>query len=698
MRTTVLLFLVVLPVLGITVFQQGPRAVQTAATELAAPRLEYPDGIPEGAEAGAPPPNDDFANATVIAPEDLPFTDGPVPTKGGDHETGEPWSCGGRGATVWYRFTPKDDTAIVVDTFGSDYNTVLAVYSGESLATLTEIACNHRAGPGPYGSEQSRWSLKARAAVTYYFRVGGGNTLTAGTLVFHVRGGTPPSNDDFANATVITALPFTDTGSTEFATTEPDEAQSRCLGTHAAATVWYSIVPSEDMFIVADTNGSDFTTFLVAWTEGSSGLTEVTCTSQLSLRQSRFAIQAVAGQTYYFQVGGFSFRQQAGTLAFNLQVGAPPANDDFADATVITTLPFSGSVDTVTATSEQDEPDCGRGGIAASAWYRYTPGEDTILVVNTAGTDFSKAAVGVYMGNDLGSLTTVACWIAVGVRRFGFVASAGQTYFFQVGTLGSLFPSLHTGHLAFRLDSAPIPRCPAPQSSVSDPIGDLRFQTALNSPDIVGVSGSVGVDNFCLTVDFAEQVDPPDAGTDRAIYVEILFDTDENPDTGYEPHTEYYCGGSAGLGVDASIFLWGGVGLLVPIYSEATVPDAVIFFDETSLTLSIPLSALGDGLPLNFVVLAGPVPPPSFDPVMLSPSDCVPDSGFIHWPAAAGDASCNGTVNSIDAALVLQFDAALITSLRCMDAADADQDGAVNSEDAALILQYDAGLIDSLPP
>lgn len=66
-------------------------------------------------------------------------------------------------------------------------------------------------------------------------------------------------------------------------------------------------------------------------------------------------------------------------------------------------------------------------------------------------------------------------------------------------------------------------------------------------------------------------------------------------------------------------------------------------------------------------------------------------------PLVVGDANCDGTVNSIDAALTLQFDAGLVSSLACEENADVNEDGAVNSLDAALILQFDAGLIDSLP-
>jgi hypothetical protein len=58
-----------------------------------------------------------------------------------------------------------------------------------------------------------------------------------------------------------------------------------------------------------------------------------------------------------------------------------------------------------------------------------------------------------------------------------------------------------------------------------------------------------------------------------------------------------------------------------------------------------------------------------------------------------GDASCDETVDSIDAALVLQFTARLVGSLPCQTAAEVNGDGHVDAIDAALILQHVAGLI-----
>ncbi len=76
------------------------------------------------------------------------------------------------------------------------------------------------------------------------------------------------------------------------------------------------------------------------------------------------------------------------------------------------------------------------------------------------------------------------------------------------------------------------------------------------------------------------------------------------------------------------------------------------------------------------------------------------DSGTTSGSGLVGDANCNGGVDSVDAALILQFSAGLIPSLGCPQNADANGDGGVSSLDAALVLQYAAGLITSLggPP
>src|SRR5918996_844934 len=84
-------------------------------------------------------------------------------------EPGDPPSQGGPAAkSVWYRFTPATDVVLRADTLGSDFDTVLAVWTGSDLASLSPVACND-----DVFSAQSIAVFAAEAGVTFAFQVGG---------------------------------------------------------------------------------------------------------------------------------------------------------------------------------------------------------------------------------------------------------------------------------------------------------------------------------------------------------------------------------------------------------------------------------------------------------------------------------------------------------------------------------------------
>ena len=92
----------------------------------------------------------------------------------------------GFGHGVWYQFTAPASGRLNVDTFGSDFDTGLALYTG-SCDTLTELACNDDSG-----GVTSQISLPTLAGMTYFI-LAGGYSSDAGNLVLHLNHLTPPT-------------------------------------------------------------------------------------------------------------------------------------------------------------------------------------------------------------------------------------------------------------------------------------------------------------------------------------------------------------------------------------------------------------------------------------------------------------------------------------------------------------------------
>jgi Ca2+-binding RTX toxin-like protein len=121
----------------------------------------------------AVPANDNFANAQTHSTS---FTDSIISADIADATTegSEPVnpSCVSDDVvhTVWYGLTVSAGTEISVDTIGSNYDTVLAVYTGPSLGSLSEVACNDDISG--FGAP-SQVEFTASSSTTYWIQAGG---------------------------------------------------------------------------------------------------------------------------------------------------------------------------------------------------------------------------------------------------------------------------------------------------------------------------------------------------------------------------------------------------------------------------------------------------------------------------------------------------------------------------------------------
>lgn len=133
-----------------------------------------------------PPPNDNFANATTLqAGQTVTGSNVGATFETGETEHNAQFPDSG-GASVWWRFVAPVSGTFTVNTCGSSFDTVLAVYTGNAINALTLVAGNDDAASGPCsGTNQSYVSFNAVAGTAYSIVVdgyNGGSGAATGTI------------------------------------------------------------------------------------------------------------------------------------------------------------------------------------------------------------------------------------------------------------------------------------------------------------------------------------------------------------------------------------------------------------------------------------------------------------------------------------------------------------------------------------
>ena len=247
--------------------------------------------------------NDKFSDAISITK--FPFTaiQSTVNATVDANEASPDCAISGSGSSVWYKYTPSSNQMVVFDTFDSDYNTVLSVWTG-STQPLTQVACNDN-----MGAQQSQVILNLTAGTSYFVNVGGvlsnGVVAESGNLVLHLSA--PPANDNLSAAKVINSLPFDDSMNAAGASNETAEVTPSCgVSSHS---VWYKYTPSTTQNVSFATLKSNYDTVLSVWTGSTHPLTEVLCnddaiTSDDQEKTSQVALTLNAGTPYFINVSG----------------------------------------------------------------------------------------------------------------------------------------------------------------------------------------------------------------------------------------------------------------------------------------------------------------------------------------------------------------------------------------------------------
>ena len=254
------------------------------------------------------PPNDLFANASPVVGFGGIYH---ANNRGYTRETGEPVHASVNGArSAWWTWTAPISSIVNVNTLGSSFDTLLAVYTGTGVNALLLVASNDDINTAGQVFESSV-NFNAVAGRTYRIAVDGysGTVQAEGEIRLEVAqgGGTPGANNAFASAVTLGGASGEILGNNRGFTRETGEPNHDGIAGQRSAW-WTWTAPSSGSYVF-DTLGSGFDTVLAVYTGAAvNALSAVASNDDIVLGdvwQSRVTFNATAGQTYRIAVDGF---------------------------------------------------------------------------------------------------------------------------------------------------------------------------------------------------------------------------------------------------------------------------------------------------------------------------------------------------------------------------------------------------------
>ena len=292
--------------------------------------------------------NDSFAQALSLSTsKNLTTGD----NSGATVEPGEDLFSPGISGTMWYSWRPSRAGDATLTTFGSTFDTSLAVYQGESFGNLQRIAAND-----DFNKQQttSKVEFDAEKNQLYWLQVGGMNGAVGPFKIHH-----PQPKESIPPAPVI--FPPVITSKAQDLTKTEGEAISLSVDALGTPPLSYQWVLNGGKILGA--NQSSFSTSVLALED--SGQYSVIVSNQAGMASADIA---------------------------NLKVRPsqnPPLNDDIENAAILEGTRGSGIAITRMATGQPNEPDhAGVSNPLHSVWWKWTAPKSGTVRVSTDGSSF----------------------------------------------------------------------------------------------------------------------------------------------------------------------------------------------------------------------------------------------------------------------------------------------------------------------
>lgn len=371
----------------------------------------------------APPQNDMFAAAAKVPSEGgVILSDNQYATI----EFQEPFHAGNASvaSTLWWMWSSPvlTDVPVLIDTAGSTFDTVVAVYTGTNIAQLKEVAAADNVG----GRRQAYVTFTAQPGKTYRIVVGGTDVKAIGTVRMRLE---------------MNGLP--DTLAPVAAFTSPGNGYISPTNRVQVAGLAYDPQPG----------ASGIAEVLVRINRDFSG-------KRADLEGDRWSstFRLDEGQNTIYATAVDNAGLQSVTVKTTVYYWPPdPSNDHFVNALELTETSGTVACSNERATKENGEPNHAGNEGGHSIWYRWTAPADGMLQVLTTNVSYDTL-LGVYTGTRVDSLTTVAAnddfiagnrysKVTLGVRQGttysialdGYAASAGTNHLLYAFTNRTLF-------------------------------------------------------------------------------------------------------------------------------------------------------------------------------------------------------------------------------------------------------------------
>ncbi len=291
-------------------------------------------------------------------------------------EPGEPVHAGvtNDAASLWWTWTPTNNSRVLVDTAGSSFRSIIAVYTGSTIRTLKEVKSVSTVPQ----RKQGYLFFDAVKGVTYQIVVASKNASDSGQLRLRIA----PDGQPDITAPVVTV-------------------QSPISGTIVSKNFVDVLATAVDP--EPEASGVDRITFRVGPLALGPGeafsAAPGSATNRITLTPGRNEITVVATDV----AGNTS---DPATITVTYRPNDPP-NDHFTFAAPLLGVMGTNTVSTAHATREPGEPRHAGNDGGASVWWIWTAPTDGTLLLSTEGSTLDTL-LGLYTGNRVDSLTTVA--------------------------------------------------------------------------------------------------------------------------------------------------------------------------------------------------------------------------------------------------------------------------------------------------